>query len=163
MLTFLSKIFGSKSDRDIKHIQPLVSKIKEEYPKLESLTHDELRAKTVDFKQRITDFLADIDKEIADLKTEAEQEGVEMSEKTAIYDKVDKLGKDRDRKLEEVLIQLLPEAFAVVKETARRFTENSELIVTATDFDRELAASKPHIKIADDKAIWQHTWTAAGT
>lgn len=163
MLTFLSKIFGSKSDRDIKHIQPLVSKIKEEYPKLESLTHDELRAKTVDFKQRISDFLADIDKEITGLKTEAEQEGMEMSEKTAIYDKVDKLGKDRDRKLEEVLIELLPEAFAVVKETARRFTENSELTVTATDFDRELAASKPHIKIAGDKAIWQHTWTAAGT
>ncbi|WP_262248895.1 preprotein translocase subunit SecA [Parapedobacter soli] len=163
MLTFLSKIFGSKSERDIKHIQPLVNKIKEEYPKLESLTNDELRAKTIDFKQRITDFLADIDKEIADLKAEAEREGIEMSEKTAIYDKVDKLSKDRDRKLEEVLLQLLPEAFAVVKETARRFTENSELIVTATDFDRELAASKPHIKIEGDKAVWQHTWTAAGT
>ncbi|MFB2121143.1 preprotein translocase subunit SecA [Parapedobacter sp. 2B3] len=163
MLTFLSKIFGSKSDRDIKHIQPLVSKIKEEYPKLESLTHDELREKTVNFRQRIQDFLADIDKEIADLKVQAEQDGIEMSEKTAIYDKVDKLGKDRDRQLEEVLMQLLPEAFAVVKETARRFTENSELTVTATDFDRELAAAKAHIKIVDDKAVWQNSWVAAGT
>src|SRR3546814_786632 len=103
MLTFLSKIFGSKSDRDIKHIQPLVTKIKEEYPKLAALTNDELRAKTTDFKQRIADFLADTDKEIATLKAEAEQEGVEMTEKTAIYDQVDKLGKDRDRQLEEVL------------------------------------------------------------
>ena len=132
MLTFLSKIFGSKSERDIKHIQPLVNKIKEEYPKLESLTHDELRAKTVDFKQRIADFLADIDKEIADLKADAEKEGVDMVEKTAIYEKVDKLGKDRDSKLEDVLMQILPEAFAVVKETARRFTENSEITVTAS-------------------------------
>ncbi|MGV3761684.1 preprotein translocase subunit SecA [Parapedobacter sp.] len=163
MLTFLSKIFGSKSDRDIKHIQPLVAKIKEEYPKLAALTNDELRAKTADFKQRIAEFLADIDKEIAALKVEADQEGVEMTEKTAIYDKVDKLGKDRDRQLEEVLMQILPEAFAVVKETARRFTENTEITVTASDFDRELAALKPHIKIADDKAIWQNTWIAAGT
>ncbi|HWK55778.1 MAG TPA: preprotein translocase subunit SecA [Parapedobacter sp.] len=163
MLTFLSKIFGSKSDRDIKHIQPLVSKIQEEYPKLESLTNDELRAKTSDFKRRIADFLGDIDKEIASLKAEADQEGVEMVEKTAIYDKIDKLGKDRDRQLEEVLLQLLPEAFAVVKETARRFTENSEITVTASDFDRELAASKPHIKIIGDQAIWQNTWVAAGT
>ena len=163
MLTFLSKIFGSKSDRDIKHIQPLVAKIKEEYPQLERLTHDELRAKTVDFKKRIADYLADIDKEIAGLKMQGDQEGVEMGEKTAIYEKVDKLNKDRDRKLEEVLMQLLPEAFAVVKETARRFTENKELTVSASDFDRELAATKPHIKISGDKAIWQNTWVAAGT
>ncbi len=163
MLTFLSKIFGSKSDRDIKHIQPLVAKIKEEYPKLESLTNDELRSKTADFKQRIGEYLADIDKEIAALKAEADQEGVEMTEKTAIYDQVDKLGKDRDRQLEEVLMQILPEAFAVVKETARRFTEHTEITVTASDFDRELAATKPHIKISGDKAVWQNTWMAAGT
>lgn len=163
MLTFLSKIFGSKSDRDIKHIQPLVTKIKEEYAKLDGLTHDELRAKTADFKKRISDHLADIDKEIANLKTEAEQEGIEMAEKTAIYDKVDKLIKERDQKLEEVLIELLPEAFAVVKETARRFTENSEVEVTASDFDRELAASKSHVYITENKAVWKNTWIAAGT
>ncbi len=163
MLTFLSKIFGSKSDRDIKHIQPLVEKIKEEYAKLDSLTNDELRAKTADFKQRIADYLAEIDKEIADLKAEAEQEGMDMSEKTAIYEKVDKLGKDRDQKLEEVLLKILPEAFAVVKETARRFTENAEIEVTASDFDRDIAALKPNVTIVDDKAIWKNTWLAAGT
>lgn len=162
MLTFLSKIFGSKSERDIKHIQPLVEKIKTEYAKLESLSNDELRAKTADFKQRIKEYLADIDSEITALKTEAEQEGIDMTQKTAIYDKVDKLGKDRDQKLEEVLMQVLPEAFAVVKETARRFTENAELEVTASDFDREIAASKPHVRIVGDKAFWNHTWIAAG-
>ena len=163
MLTFLSKIFGSKSDRDIKHILPLVEKIKEEYPKLAGLTNDELRAKTADFKQRIADYLADIDKEVADLKAEAEQEGMDMSQKTAIYDQVDKLGKDRDQKLEEVLLKILPEAFAVVKETARRFTENTELEVTASDFDRDIAALKSNVQIVGDKAIWKNTWTAAGT
>ncbi|MGK6352615.1 preprotein translocase subunit SecA [Parapedobacter sp. DT-150] len=163
MLTFLSKIFGSKSERDVKHVQPLVEKIKEEYVKLEGLTHDELRAKTADFKRRIAEYLADLDKEIADLKTEAEQEGIDMGQKTAIYDQVDKLGKARDQKLEEVLMQLLPEAFAVVKETARRFTEHTELAVTASEFDRQLATTKPHVQIAADKAIWKNTWTAAGT
>ncbi|MFC3200019.1 preprotein translocase subunit SecA [Parapedobacter deserti] len=163
MLTFLSKIFGSKSERDIKHVQPLLEKIKAEYPKLESLTNDELRAKTADFKQRIAEYLTDIDKEIAELKREAEQEGVDMTEKTAIYDKVDKLGKERDQKLEEILLQLLPEAFAVVKETARRFTENKELEVAASDFDREIAAAKPNVQIVGDKAIWKNTWLAAGS
>src|SRR5690606_5880482 len=162
MLKFLSKIFGSKSERDIKHIQPLVEKIKAEYAKLETLTNDELRAKTADFKKRIADYLADIDAEVAALKAEAEREGIDMAEKTSLYDKVDKLGKDRDQKLEEVLMQLLPEAFAVVKETARRFTENAELEVSATDFDRELAASKPNVQIVGDKARWSHTWVAAG-
>src|SRR5690606_13196095 len=148
MLTFLSKIFGSKSDRDIKHIQPLVAKIKEEYPKLESLTNDELRSKTADFKQRIGEYLADIDKEIAALKAEADKEDVEMTEKTAIYDQVDKAGKVRDRQLEEVLMQTLPEAFAVVKEAARRFAEHTDITVTASDFEREVAATTPHIKIS---------------
>lgn len=163
MLGFLSKIFGSKSDRDIKHIRPLVDKIKEEFAKLESLSNDELRAKTSDFKQRITAYLADIDQEINSLKTEAEQTTVEMAEKNAIYDKVDKLIKERDKKLEEVLMEILPEAFAVVKETARRFTENTSLEVTANDFDRELAAQKGNIEIKGDKALWRNSWTAAGT
>ncbi|MFC6103180.1 preprotein translocase subunit SecA [Olivibacter domesticus] len=163
MLGFLSKIFGSKSDRDIKHIRPLVDKIKEEFAKLESLSNDELRAKTSDFKQRITAYLADIDQEINSLKTEAEQAEVEMAEKNAIYDKVDKLTKERDKKLEEVLMEILPEAFAVVKETARRFTENTSLEVTANDFDRELAAQKGNIEIKGDKALWRNSWMAAGT
>ncbi|PRD53808.1 preprotein translocase subunit SecA [Sphingobacterium gobiense] len=163
MLKFLSKLFGSKSERDIKSIQPIVDKIKEEYEKLSSLSHDELRAKTTDFKNRIKAYLADIDEEMTSLKAEADEEGVEMGKKTELYEKVDKLAKDRDKKLEEVLLEILPEAFAVVKETARRFTENKEIEVTATDLDRELATLKPNVIVEDGKAIWKNAWIAAGT
>ena len=162
MLNILSKIFGSKSARDVKHIRPLVEKIKDEYSKLSDLTHDELRAKTVHFKSVIADYLADIDKEIEGLKAEADQPEADMATKTALYEKVDKLEKERDDKLEDVLMQILPEAFAVVKETARRFKENPILEVTANDFDRDLAAVKTHIEIKDDKALWHNTWIAAG-
>ena len=162
MLKFLSKLFGSKSERDVKGVQPLVNKIKEEYEKLSGLTHDELRAKTLDFKQRISTYLQDIDNEINGLKEEAEATE-DMELKTSTYDKIDKLTKDRDKKLEEILLEILPEAFAVVKDTARRFTENKEIEVSASEFDRELAARKPNVSIQGDKAVWKNTWTAAGT
>ncbi|GAA4144171.1 preprotein translocase subunit SecA [Sphingobacterium kyonggiense] len=162
MLKFLSKLFGSKSERDIKAIMPIVNKIKEEYDKLSGLTHDELRAKTQEFKQRISTYLQEIDNEINELKNTAESTD-DMEEKTSIYDKIDKLTKDRDKKLEEILLEILPEAFAVVKDTARRFTENKEVEVTASEFDRDLAARKPNVTINGDKAVWQNTWNAAGT
>ncbi|WP_313514742.1 preprotein translocase subunit SecA [Sphingobacterium sp.] len=162
MLKFLSKLFGSKSERDVKGVQPLVNKIKEEYEQLSALTHDELRGKTLDFKQRIGNYLQDIDNEINSLKQEAEATE-DMELKTSTYDKIDKLTKDRDKKLEEVLLEILPEAFAVVKETARRFTENKEIEVTASEFDREIAARKPNVSIQGDKAIWKNTWIAAGS
>ncbi|WP_140937011.1 preprotein translocase subunit SecA [Sphingobacterium lumbrici] len=163
MLKFLSKLFGSKSERDIKVIQPLVTKIKEEYTKLADLTHDELRAKTTEFKNRIQEYLKDIDTEIAALKESADESTSDISGKTEIYEKVDKLTKDRDKKLEEILLELLPEAFAVVKDTARRLTENTVIEVTASDFDRDLAARKPNVTIQGDKALWSNTWNAAGT
>ncbi|NGM61035.1 preprotein translocase subunit SecA [Sphingobacterium sp. SGG-5] len=163
MLKFLSKLFGSKSERDIKVIQPVVEKIKEEYSKLTEISNDELRAKTRDFKNRIQEYLKEIDTEIEALKVEAEDDKVDMSAKTAVYEKIDKLTKDRDKKLEDVLREILPEAFAVVKETARRFTENSILEVTASDFDRDLAAKRPNVTVEGDKALWSNTWTAAGT
>ena len=162
MLKFLSKLFGSKSERDIKAIMPIVNKIKEEYDKLSGLTHDELRAKTQEFKQRISTYLQEIDNEINELKNTAESTD-DMEEKTSIYDKIDKLTKDRDKKLEEILLEILPEAFAVVKDTARRFTENKQVEVTASEFDRDLAARKPNVTINGDKAVWQNTWNAAGT
>lgn len=162
MLKFLSKLFGSKSERDIKAIQPIVNKIKEEYSKLANLSNDELRAKTVEFKNRIKEYLKDIDAEISDLQVKADEQITDIAEKTAVYDKIDKLKKDRDKKLEEVLTELLPEAFAVVKETARRFTENEVLEVSATMFDRELAARKPNVTIEGDKAYWKNKWIAAG-
>ena len=162
MLKFLSKLFGSKSERDIKGVQPIVQKIKDEYEKLSGLSHDELRGKTLAFKSRIAEYLQDIDKEIDELKLHAEATE-DMEDKTATYEKVDKLTKDRDKKLEEVLAEILPEAFAVVKETARRFTENKEIKVTATQFDRDLAVRKPNVTIDGEFAIWKNSWTAAGT
>jgi len=163
MLGFLAKIFGSKSERDIKAIQPLVVKINEEYAKLSSISNDELRAKTIEFKGRISAFLTDIDGKISALKADAESNDLDLHQKTAIYDQVDALGKDRDTELEKVLLEILPEAFAVVKETSRRLSENEFLEVTATQHDRDYAARKSNVKIVGDKAIWANRWDAAGT
>ncbi len=163
MLKILSKLLGNKSDRDIKLLQPLVNKTKEEYSKLSSLSNDELRQKTADFKLRIQTYLTDIDAEISEVKQKAEALDLPINEKTEVYDKLDKLQKDRDKELEKVLLEILPEAFAVMKDTARRFTENKTLEVTATQADRELAARKPNVQIQGDKAIHHNTWMAAGT
>ncbi len=164
MLGFLNKIFGSKSERDLKSIKPVIEQINQEYAKLQALSNDELRHKTLDFKKRIKDYLADIDSQIADLKQRAESNpDLALHERTAIYDEVDKLGKDRNAALEKVLEQILPEAFAVVKETSRRFSENKTIPVTATDFDRELAARKPNVVINGNEAIHHNSWLAAGT
>lgn len=164
MLSFINKIFGSKSDRDVKSASPLVEKIKEEYAKLSALSHDELRAKTFDFRAKIKSSLADIDAQIAQIKKNVEEnQELTIQQKTALYDEVDKLEKDRNKTLEDILLDILPEAFAVMKETARRFTENETLEVTASDFDRELAARKPNVIIKGDKAIHHNSWLAAGT
>lgn len=163
MLGFLAKIFGSKSERDIKLIQPLVVKINEEYAKLASLSNDELRGKTIEFKGRISAFLTEIDGKISALKADAEGDSLDLHEKTAIYDQVDALGKERDAELEKVLLEILPEAFAVVKETSRRLSENDYLEVTATQYDRDYAARKNNVKIVGDKAQWANRWDAAGT
>lgn len=163
MLGFLAKIFGSKSDRDIKALQPIVAQINEEYAKLSSISNDELRGKTIEFKARIAKDLAEIDAKVVALKQDAESEGLSVQEKTAIYEEVDALGKERDAELEKTLKDILPQAFAVVKETARRLTENETLEVTATDFDREIATFKKNVTIVGDKAQWANRWDAAGT
>jgi preprotein translocase subunit SecA len=164
MLNFISKIFGSKSDRDVKSLRPIVDRINEEYQKLSNLSHDELRDKTTNFKARIQESLSEINNKIIEIKNNVEQHPeMHLSEKTAFYDEVDKLEKDRNKQLEVVLQDLLPEAFAVMKETARRFTENETIEVTATPFDRELAARKSNVVIKGDKAIHHNSWLAAGT
>jgi preprotein translocase subunit SecA len=163
MLSFLNKLFGSKSERDIKQILPIVEKIKAEYPKLQALSHDELREKTTGFKARIAAALAETDKEITALKAQAEDPELDVHRKTDLFSQVDKLEKERDRELEEELLKILPEAFAVMKDTARRFTENKTLEVTATPFDRELAAKKTNVVIHGDKAVYSNTWIAAGS
>ncbi|RZM29195.1 MAG: preprotein translocase subunit SecA [Pedobacter sp.] len=163
MLGFLTKVFGSKSERDIKAIQPLVIKINEEYAKLSVLSNDELRAKTVYFKDVIAKALAEIDGKIGGLKADAESQELSLGEKTALYDQIDALAKDRDKELEVVLLDILPAAFAVVKETSRRFSENPFLEVTASPYDREYAARRANVTINGDKAVWANHWDAAGS
>ncbi|HSK13445.1 MAG TPA: preprotein translocase subunit SecA [Phnomibacter sp.] len=165
MLGFLSKLLGgNKSERDVKLIFPLVQKINDHFSRYQSLSNDELRANTTHFKARIAEALADIDHEIAAQKEAAENLSTEeINERDAIYQHIDKLTKARDEQLEKVLLELLPEAFATMKEAARRFKENTTLESTATDLDRELAGKgRSYVTIEGDKAIFQNTWTAAG-
>jgi preprotein translocase subunit SecA len=162
MLSFISKLFGNKSDRDVKSILPLVEKVKAEYAKLDGISHDDLRGKTVAFKQAITEALAAIDAEVAGLKEQTEDAELDVSQKVDLYTQLDKLEKERDKQLEVVLMQLLPEAFAVIKETAKRLKENKTIEVTATQFDRDLAARKTNVVIKGDTATHHSTWIAAG-
>jgi preprotein translocase subunit SecA len=163
MLGFLTKIFGGhKSERDIKAILPRVKQINEEFEKLQSLPVDELRNKTEEFRQRIKAHLATIDASIASQQAAAENEA-DVSAKDNIYQDIDKLKKERDKQIEEILNELLPEAFAVVKETARRFSRNTTITAAATELDRQLAVTKQYIIIEGDKVTWKNTWTAAGS
>ncbi len=162
----ITKLFGSKSDRDLKELYPLVEKINAAYQQLRNVSDDELRGKTAAFKALIQERLAGIDEEINGLKNEAQAENIDLFDKDDLFKKIDKLKKDRDQELEVVLNEILHEAFAVVKETARRLSENKQLVVTATDWDKELSARtrvKKPVSIEGDKAIWSNTWEAAGS
>jgi preprotein translocase subunit SecA len=162
MLNFISKLFGSKSERDVKVLLPIVEKVKAEYARLGGLSNDELRAKTIAFKQIIQEGLADIDSQIAEIKERTDNPDLDVNEKVELYTQLDKLEKDRNKELEVILMRILPEGFAVVKETAKRFTENKTIEVTATQFDRDLAARKANVIIKGDKAIHHNSWLAAG-
>jgi preprotein translocase subunit SecA len=164
MAGIFAKLFGGdKSQKDIKKIQPLVEKINEHFRSYASLSNDELRNKTQEFRRRIKEYLKEIDEKIVAKNTQAEELPFsDLLGKDAIYQEVDKLKKDRDKKIEEILEQLLPEAFAVIKETARRFKENPELEATATQLDRDLSVKKEYVKIVGDKSIFSNKWTAAG-
>jgi len=163
MLNFISKLFGNKSDRDVKSILPLVEKVKAEFAKLDGITNDDLRSRTVAFKETISAGLAGIDSEIQAIKDQTDNNpDMEVSAKVELYTQLDKLEKDRNKELEVILMTILPEAFAVVKETAKRFKENKTIEVTATQFDRDLAAKKSNVLIKGDKAIHHNTWLAAG-
>ena len=159
----LKKIFGSKQDRDVAGYSPVVEEINEFAASYRSLSHDELRRLTLDFRRRIAEHLSEIDEEINKLHDEAVA-AEDLAEKEDIFAAIDKLKKQRDEELEIILRELLPEAFAVVKETARRFTENAVIRVTATEHDRELAAraGKPYVRIEGVEAVWQNRWNAAG-
>ena len=158
---FIGKLFGNKATRDMKEIKPWVDKVKAVYPEIAKLSNDELRAKTVELKKYISDSAAEEQKKIEELKGTIET--TELEDREGIFAQIDKLEKEVLEKYEKALDDVLPQAFAIVKDTARRFSENPELIVTATDFDRELAAQgKDFVRIEDDKAIWQNHWIAGG-
>ncbi|MFD3395096.1 preprotein translocase subunit SecA [Aquirufa sp. OSTEICH-129V] len=157
----VTKIFGTKSDRDIKAILPIVDKIKEAYAQLHQISDDALRGKSIEFKQRIADFLSDIDTQISELHTQG-MATADVDEKETFFQQIDKLNEERNKQLEIVLLEILPEAFAVVKETARRLTENKKLVVTATIEDKFIASKKANVVIEGDKAIWHNQWLAAG-
>ena len=158
----ISKIFGSKSDKDIKAVMPLVNKTNSEFAKLASISDDQLRGKTQEVKDIIAKKLEKIDTELEKLNTSVKSEGVDVQQKETIYDQIDKLEKDRNKELEVVLLEVLPQAFAIVKETARRWKENGKLEVAATMMDKQIAAERTGVEIDGDKAIWHNTWEAAG-
>ncbi|MBQ4525527.1 MAG: preprotein translocase subunit SecA [Bacteroidaceae bacterium] len=158
---FLIKIFGNKSTRDMKEIQPWVEKVKKAYENISKLSNDELRAKTEELKRIIRESATQENEKLAELKGKIEETPIENRE--PLFSQIDKLEKEVLERYEEALNEVLPDAFAIVKDTARRFTENGEVEVTATDFDRNLAAQgKDFVRIEGDKAIWQNHWTAGG-
>ena len=159
-LEFITKLFGNKSQRDLKEITPYVDKIKAVYPSIQALSNDELRAKTEEIKQRIQDYVAEERAQVEALRQGIEEK--ELEEREAIWAEVDKIEKNITEKMEVVLEQSLPEAFAIMKDTARRFTENTEVVVTANVFDRTLATRFDFVRIENDKAIYQNHWIAGG-
>ncbi len=157
----LTKLFGNKSQRDLKEITPFVDKIKAVYPSIQALSNDELRAKTEEIKQKIRDYVSEEKAKIALLR-----EGIDdkpLEERESIWAEVDKIEKDIMERLEVVLEEVLPEAFSIVKDTARRLTENEKIEVTANDFDRDLATTHDFVEIEGDKAIYHNHWIAGGS
>ena len=159
---FLKKIFGSKADRDMKAIQPILTKILAAYEKIDKLSDDDLRAEAQRIKGVIADRISANEKKKKGLREQLEDMGITADEKEKLATEVDNLAKKIDEQIEEVLMEVLPEAFAVMKSTARRFKENAQIKVLATDSDRDLAATKDFVTIEGDYAIWKNSWMAGG-
>ena len=162
VINIIGKIFGSKADRDLKQLTPYVDKILREYERIDKLDHDELRLETEKIRQIIRDHIEEDEKAKAALREQLEDVEIEVDKKEALATEVDKLTKKIDEKIEEVLNDVLPAAFAIMKSTARRFKENQTITVTATDFDRQLSTNKDHVEIHGDNAVWRNTWMAGG-
>ena len=159
--SILKKVFGSKADRDLKQIRPVLNKVLEAYGPIDKLTNDELRAKTEELKARLRDCEAPFEKRIAEIKAKMEED-IPVHEKESLATESDKLVKDEDAEIERVLDEVLPEAFAIMKSTARRFKENATIEVKANDFDRALSVNHDFVHIEGDKAVYQNHWVAGG-
>ena len=160
--SIIKALFGSKADKDRKQIEPYLEKIKAVYPSIEKLTNDELRAHSEALKKQIADFIAADEARIVELKAILEKPETQLEEKEKISKEIDETTKRIDEKIEEVLDKILPEAFAIMKDTARRFAQNETVVVTANDFDRNLAATKDFVTIEGDKAVYATHWLAGG-
>ena len=158
--TFLKSLFGDKSTRDMKLIQPVVEKIKAAYPEIKALDNDALRARTKEIQKYVQDSAAEQKKQIEELR--AKIENTPIDERETIFNQIDKLEKEVLDIYEKSLNEVLPVAFSIMKDTARRFAENDEIVVTANDFDRELATTKDFVRIDGDKAIYSNHWMAGG-
>ena len=162
LASLIKTVFGSKADKDRKQIEPYVEKIKAVYPTIEALSNDELRARSQNLKKQIADYIAADEARIVELKGKLERPETSLEEKEKISKEVDELTRRIDDKIEDKLDEILPEAFAVMKDTARRFAQNDTVVVTANDFDRELAATKDFVTIDGDKAVYATHWMAGG-
>ena len=161
-LNILQKLFGNKSSKDRKEYQPSIDKTNEFFIKFKTLTDNELRNKTFEFKTLISEGIAPLENELKELNDKANSSSTAIHEKEAIFESIDKMSNTIDEKIEEILDEIRPEAFAVIKETARRWAENKKLVVPALDFDIELSSKKDGITIEDGIATWSNKWTAAG-
>ena len=163
MLKLIAKLFGTKSEKDIKRIMPLVEQTKQEGERVKSLSNDALRAETKKIQEQINQELKNIDDQLAGLHQKiADNPELDINEKESVFGQIDKLEEDRNKELEKVLLKVLPNAFAIVRETAKRFKENEYLEVTAQDFDRVISGVRENVKIDGDKALWYNKWMAAG-
>jgi preprotein translocase subunit SecA len=160
--SILSKFVGNKAQRDLQETQPIVEKVKAAYEEIKGLSNDGLRARTLTLKEKVKEHIKTLETEITELREKAERDETPMDEIEEIYTKIDKLEKDLLKKTEEALNDILPEAFSIVKETARRFKENEKVEVTATEFDRNLAAIKENVTIEGNKAFHHNKWLAGG-
>ncbi len=160
-MKLLQKLFGDKSSRDIKEINPILAKTKEAYDDISKLSNDGLRAKTIEFRKKIANGIAEKMNEIEEIKAKIEEEE-DIMEREKLWETIDKIEKESYKITQEILDEILPEAFSVMKETAKRFMENEEVVVTATDYDIELTAKKDNIVISGDKARYKNQWLAGG-
>jgi len=158
----IAKIFGTKADRDQKELFPYVGKINGEWEKLQSISDDQLRGASQQVESQIADYLKDIDSQLQELQAKANTPGTDVLTKENLFQQIDKLEAERDKKLEVVLLEVLPITFAIVKETARRLAFNHKLEVTASEWDIEMAKTRPHIVIENGKATWKNTWSVRG-
>lgn len=161
LVDIIKKVFGSKSERDMKQVKPILEKVLAAYKDIDKLSNDELRARTEELKKKIREREEPFEKRIAEIKEHLESD-IPVSEKEKLATESDKLVKEEDEEIEKVLNEILPEAFAIMKSTARRFAQNPVVEVTANDFDRDLSTSRDFVKIEGGKALWQNHWIAGG-